>query len=72
MLLMGIAGTLCLLSGLGMRARRNRSLSVVVAALQCFAMPVGTVLGVFTLVVLTKRSVQEIYLEAEHGGTEGE
>jgi len=68
MLLTAVAGALCLLSGFGLRARRRRGLSIVVAVLQCFAMPVGTVLGVFTLVVLGRTSVQELYLDTEEPG----
>jgi hypothetical protein len=44
-----------------LRARRRRQLSVVVAALNCLWMPVGTVLGVFTLIVLSRPSVQGLY-----------
>ncbi|MEN8148518.1 MAG: hypothetical protein ABFS86_01775 [Planctomycetota bacterium] len=58
------SGLLCLFSGLGLRGRRWRGLSMAVAVLQLFAMPVGTVLGIFTIVVIGRRSVQELYLEA--------
>lgn len=41
--------------------RRNHMFCVVVAATSCLFMPVGTILGVFTLVVLTKPSVKELF-----------
>lgn len=50
-----------LLSGLYIRARKHRSFSMVVAAVNCLHMPLGTVLGVFTLVVLSRDSVREVY-----------
>jgi hypothetical protein len=34
---------------------------VVVAAIECIFMPFGTVLGVFTIVVLTRPSVKEMF-----------
>ena len=38
--------------------RRSRTLCMIVAALTCFGIPVGTVLGVFTFVVLSRPSVE--------------
>jgi hypothetical protein len=50
-----------LLSGLYLRRRQHRIFSFVVAALNCFHIPFGTVLGVFTIVVLVRESVIELY-----------
>ena len=50
-----------LLSGLYLRARKNRMFSIIVAALNCLQIPFGTVLGVFTIVVLVRESVRELY-----------
>lgn len=41
--------------------RRRYTLCMVVAALSCMMMPFGTVLGVFTLVVLTRPSVRSLF-----------
>lgn len=49
------------LSGLFIRRRINRVFSLVVAGLDCAMFPFGTVLGVFTLVVLLRESVREAY-----------
>ena len=49
---------LTLLAGRRLSARRGRAFCTVVAALECLFMPLGTVLGVFTLVVLSRPSVQ--------------
>lgn len=48
-------------AGFDMLKRRRRTLSMVVAALNCLSMPVGTVLGVFTFIVLSRDSVRELY-----------
>lgn len=58
-LLMASVGNL--LSGLFLRARKHRSFSIVIAALDCLQVPFGTVLGVFTIVVLVRESVAELY-----------
>ena len=50
-----------LLSGLFLRARRHRIFSMVVASLNCLHIPIGTALGIFTLVVLARESVRRMY-----------
>ncbi len=41
--------------------RRNRTFSLIVAGLNCLLIPFGTVLGVFTLLVLSRPSVAALY-----------
>jgi hypothetical protein len=60
-IVMVVAGVLNLMSGRYLQQRKNRMFSLVVAGLNCLQMPFGTVLGVFTLVVLTRESVQRLY-----------
>jgi len=50
-----------LISGFCLRARRGRVFSFVVAAMNCLHFPFGTVLGVFTIIVLARESVRELY-----------
>ena len=50
-----------LLSGIFIRRRQHRLFSIVVGAINCIQIPIGTVLGIFTIVVLSRDSVQEIY-----------
>lgn len=50
-------------SAMSIRARRRRILSLVVAGLNCMHMPLGTILGVFTILVLTRDSVRNAYHE---------
>lgn len=56
-----LASVLNLLSGVFLLRKRNRIFSIVVAALNCFQIPVGTALGVFTMLVLSRESVREWY-----------
>ena len=49
------------ISGLGIRARKWRTFSLVVAGVNCLQIPLGTALGVFTIVVLTRDSVCVLY-----------
>ncbi len=55
------SGVLNLISGLCLRARKGRTFSQVVAGVNCLHIPLGTVLGVFTIVVLSRNSVREVY-----------
>jgi hypothetical protein len=50
-----------LLSGLFILRRKYRYFSLVVAAINCLHIPLGTVLGVFTIIVLIRQSVVELY-----------
>ena len=50
-----------LLVGLFILKRKNRVFSLVVAGLNCLNPPFGTALGIFTLIVLSRDSVQRIY-----------
>jgi hypothetical protein len=62
--LLGWAAAICtIVSGRKMAQRRHRTFSIVVAAVLCLFMPFGTILGVFTLIVLTKEPVRRLYGE---------
>jgi hypothetical protein len=56
---------ICLfLSGRYMAKRRHLTFSIVVAAISCLQIPFGTILGVFTLIVLSRPSVKAMYAAA--------
>lgn len=59
-----IAIALNFLSATFLRQRRNRIFSIVVAAIDCIQIPFGTLLGIFTIMVLSRESVRAVY-EAE-------
>jgi len=56
-----VSGVLNVISGLFIRARKHRTFSLVVAGINCIHIPLGTVLGVFTIIVLIRDSVRDSY-----------
>jgi hypothetical protein len=60
MLFWGIAGCL-IISGRFLNQRRHYMFSFVVAAISCLQVPFGTLLGIFTIIVLSRQSVKAIY-----------
>lgn len=48
-------------SGYFIQTQQRRTFSVVVAAINCVLFPFGTVLGVFTIVVLVRPSIMGLY-----------
>ncbi len=58
-----LSAVLNIISGLFLAQRSNRVFSLVVAAFDCLYVPLGTALGVFTIVVLLRDSVRELYLD---------
>ena len=57
------SGVMNVASGLFLRARKYRTFSLVVAGINCLHVPIGTVLGVFTIIVLIRDSVRRLYEE---------
>ncbi|GEP43237.1 hypothetical protein [Brevifollis gellanilyticus] len=49
------------LSGRYIAQRRKSTFSMVIAGIQCAFVPLGTVLGIFTLIVLQRDSVRRLY-----------
>jgi hypothetical protein len=56
-----IIGGLTIYAGRSIQQRRNRTLTLIVATMHCLWMPIGTVLGVFTFIVLMRPSVTRLY-----------
>jgi hypothetical protein len=63
-------GFLNLLSGLFIRKRRHRMFSIISGGLNCLHVPFGTLLGVFTILILSRDSVRKIY-EVSGGNSSG-
>jgi hypothetical protein len=55
------SGVLNVISAFCLRARKYRTFSLIVAGVNCLHLPLGTVLGVFTIIVLIRDSVRELY-----------
>jgi hypothetical protein len=47
-----------------LRAKKNRLFTIGVAIANCFWFPLGTALGVFTIIVLARESTQALYRES--------
>lgn len=61
-ILFGWAVSICIIvAGRKLQQRKSRLYCMVVAGLECMFMPFGTVLGVFTLILLNRESVRQAY-----------
>jgi hypothetical protein len=49
------------LAGRSLAARRRYTFCLVMGGIECLFMPVGTVLGVFTIIVLVRESVKRMF-----------
>lgn len=56
-------GILTALSGRYIAARKHRTFSIVMGAINCAMLPFGTVLGVFDILLLTKEEARKLYGE---------
>lgn len=59
---------LALLAARRLSDRRDRRFCLVVAGIECLFMPLGTLLGVFTILVLTRESVPALFEGAPEAG----
>jgi hypothetical protein len=50
-----------IIAGRRLKARKSRTFCIVVAAIECTLMPFGTVLGVFTIIMLMKDSAKILF-----------
>jgi len=65
MLLGWTTSGLIIYAGRCLARRRRYTLCMVAAAISCLFMPFGTVLGIFTLIVLNKPSVRALFDQPE-------
>jgi hypothetical protein len=61
MLLSLVIGIFTIISGRKLGKQTGRTFSLVVAGINCAVFPFGTVLGVFTIIVLMRDSVRKLY-----------
>ena len=60
--LMGIAMAICILiAGRSLTLHKRYSFAFVMACIECLFIPFGTILGVFTIVVLSRESVRALF-----------
>jgi len=61
-ILLGWSMAVCVfIAGRKLKKRKNRMFCIVIAAIECMFVPFGTVLGVFTIITLSKDSVKELF-----------
>jgi hypothetical protein len=67
--LLGIAIAICILvAGRCLSYRKGYSFALVMACIECLFVPFGTILGVFTIVVLARESVKALFASAQTPG----
>jgi hypothetical protein len=60
--LLTLAAAICLgLTGYWLRKLKNRMFCFVIACIFCLSVPLGTILGIFTILVLQRESVKELF-----------
>ena len=62
MVLVAAVGVLQIVAGASLRSKRRWVLCLIVAGMNCLNAPLGTVLGVFTFLVLCRPSVKALFL----------
>src|ERR1044071_6955711 len=63
--LIGLAIAICILfAGRSLALRKRYSFAMVMACIECLFIPFGTILGVFTIVVLSRESVRGLFSRA--------
>jgi hypothetical protein len=63
--LIGIAMAICILiAGRSLALRKRYSFAMVMACIECIFVPFGTILGVFTIIVLSRESVKGLFSPA--------
>lgn len=66
-MLVGWAFAVCvILAGRFIVRRKHYIFCLVIASLNCLFMPFGTILGVFTIVVLIRPSVKALFMPSEN------
>lgn len=61
-ILIGWSTAVCMIIvGRKLKHRKSRIFCMIVAGIECMLMPLGTILGVFTLIALSKDSIQEMF-----------
>ena len=56
-----VLAAIIIIAGRRLRQRRSQTFCFVVACVECIVMPFGTVLGVFTIIHLSRDSVRQLF-----------
>jgi len=64
--LAGVTMAICILiAGRCLSRRKSYSFALVMACIECLFVPFGTILGIFTIVVLSRESVKALFSRAQ-------
>ncbi|MHB9037545.1 MAG: hypothetical protein ACYC64_12835 [Armatimonadota bacterium] len=58
-------GILMIVSGKRLQRHVSRTFCLVIAGIECIVTPLGTVLGVFTIIMLMKESIVKLFVESD-------
>lgn len=67
-LVAGTFATCLILAGRYLAAQRRHTFCIVTAAICCLQFPFGTLLGIFTIIVLMRESVKQLFAERDRAG----
>jgi hypothetical protein len=56
-----VFAVLIAVAGHRLKQRRSYNFCLIIAFLECLIMPIGTVLGIFTIITLTKEQVKDLF-----------
>lgn len=70
-IVLGGYGVLNLLAGRALHTRSNYVLAMLASAVNCLNLPLGTLLGIFTLVTLSDPQVKALFEPAEPAAIDG-
>ena len=60
-----VIAALIFITGRFLSRRKNHTFCLVIAALECLFIPLGTILGVFTIIVLMRDSVKHLFATSQ-------
>ena len=64
-IMIGLAFAICVIAaGRSLQKRKRYMFCLVMAGIECLFMPLGTVLGVFTIILLVKEDVKQLFVSA--------
>ncbi len=61
------AAILVIMAGYRMTKRKSLKFCMIVAGIECFFMPFGTIIGIFTLILLTKPETKRLFDDIHAG-----